>query len=186
VRLARLSLLSTSSVTPRASLPCIGWRVYSWSNRLHQLLDLPFATATGAIDFFLIRQGVDPISRNRGYQTETIAARHPAGGVIRLTPILAALDRHDAPYSPPVRSGASNRDTSRSLRHTESHQPFGLDDPGVSIRLIAEVGKDPWPPVRFRHLDAYAPVRLPDHQEFCFSHGASIGQTLRHTTNRRV
>jgi hypothetical protein len=27
---------------------------------------------------------------------------------------------------------------------------------------------------------------LPDHQEFCFSHGASIGQTLRHTTNRRV
>jgi hypothetical protein len=27
---------------------------------------------------------------------------------------------------------------------------------------------------------------LPDHQEFCFSHGSSIGQTLRHTTNRRV
>ena len=42
------------------------------------------------------------------------------------------------------------------------NQSLGLDDPGVRLRLIHEVGDDPTAPIGLDHLDADAPVLLRD------------------------
>jgi hypothetical protein len=62
------------------------------------------------------------------------------------------------------------------MRLSRFNQAVRLDDPGVRLRLIAEIRNYSRVPTRLRHLNADPPILLP-YQPVCrfFPHGPSVG-----------
>lgn len=61
----------------------------------------------------------------------------------------------------------------------------GLYDPGLSLRPIAEVRYDPTAPVGLRHLDADAPILLPDQPVYCIDHTGPFSSPAQKLNRRR-
>jgi hypothetical protein len=94
-----------------------------------------------------------------------------------------------APHRPPFFCLRSTGDASgppwppEKMRLSRFNQAFRLDDPGVRLRLIAEIRNYSRPPTPFRHLNADPPILLP-YQPVCrFSHDRQCRLVVRNATN---
>ena len=68
----------------------------------------------------------------------------------------------------------------------DTDHPLGLDNPGFSLRLIAKVRDNPTAPVGLRHLDADAPVLLPNQPVYLSTIPAFIERPRLTSTDRGV